>query len=165
MITVTLGTIPFPFKRVIDWLSILLDCEVISEPIFIQHGATDISAIAEHPLVTAVPLLDFESLMKKAQDSRLVISHAGQGSTRAFVEKGASLILLPRLARYGEHIDNHQMLFAKSVQELGVSVCLSLYELKQTVLQPPPYMQKQLFAGPKLSEYLSQKYPVELVKC
>lgn len=142
MITVTLGTIPFPFKRVIDWLEILKKSQVISEPVFVQHGATDIRAIAKHPLVTAVPLLDFKSLMKKAQDSRLVISDAGLCSTRAFVERGASLILLPRLARYGEHIDNHQMLFAESIQELGVSICLSLYELKQTVLQPPPYMQK-----------------------
>jgi UDP-N-acetylglucosamine transferase subunit ALG13 len=98
VITVTLGTIPFSFNRVINWLDILLDCQVISEPIFIQHGVTDISAIAVHPLVTAVPLLDSASLMKIAKDSRLVISHAGQGSTRAFVEKGASLILLPRLA-------------------------------------------------------------------
>jgi UDP-N-acetylglucosamine transferase subunit ALG13 len=163
VITVTLGTIPFPFNRVISWLDILLDTQVIAEPIFIQHGVTDISAIAKYPLVTAVPLIESASLMQTAKNSRLVISHAGQGSTRAFTEKGASLILLPRLARYGEHIDDHQMLFAESVKEFGVTVCLDLYQLKQNILQPPPYMQKQLFEGPKLSQYLCQVYPAKTV--
>ena len=159
MITVTLGTIPFPFNRVIRWLDILLETQVITEPIFIQHGITDISAIAKYSLVTGVPLLESASLMQTAKNSRLVISHAGQGSTRAFTEKGASLILLPRLARYGEHIDNHQMLFAESVKQFGVTVCVDLYQLKESILQPPPYMQKQLFQGPKLSQYLSEVYP------
>ncbi len=164
MITVTLGTIPFPFNRVISWLDILLDSQIITEPIFIQHGVTDISAIAKHPLVKALPLLDSASLMQTAKDSRLVISHAGQGSTRAFIEQGASLILLPRLARYGEHIDNHQLIYAESIKDLGIYACMDLYRLKQSILQPPPYIKKQLFQGPKLSEYLCEIYPAGTIK-
>jgi hypothetical protein len=57
------------------------------------------------------------------------------------------------------------MLFAESVREFGVTVCLTLDEFKQAVLQPPPYIQKQLFEGPKLTEYLSQIYPAETAKC
>jgi len=164
LITVTLGTIPFAFNRVISWLDILLDSQIITEPIFIQHGVTEISAIAKHPLVTAVPLLDTATLMQTAKDSRLVISHAGQGSTRAFIEQGASLILLPRLARYDEHIDNHQLSFAESIRSLGIYVCLDLYQFKQGILHAPPYIKKQLFHGPNLGEYLSKIYPAESIK-
>lgn len=159
MITVTLGTIPFPFDRAINWLNILLEEEVISESVFVQHGVSDVSVLAKHSLITAAPILQTRELMKMVDDSRLIVSHAGQGSTRAFASRGACFILLPRLARFDEHIDDHQLSFAKSVVKFGVPYCLSLEELKQLILQPPPRLQQQLFEGPKLAEHLSKIYP------
>ncbi len=159
MILITLGTIPYQFNRAITWLSILLKEDVISEPVFIQYGVSDISLVVKHPLVTAVPIVQSKELMKMVDNSRLVISHAGQGSTRALASKGACFVLLPRLARYGEHIDDHQLLFARNVEKFGVSHCLSLKELEQFILQPPPAFRQKLFDGPKLADYLLNVYP------
>lgn len=164
MILVTLGTIPFPFNRAINWIDSLLENGVISENVFIQYGVSDVSAIVKHPLVTAESIVQSKDLMKLVDSSRLVISHAGQGSTRAMADRGACFVLLPRLARYGEHIDDHQLLFAKSVENLGVSFCLSLDALEQAVLQPPSHFKGQLFNGPKLVEYLLEVYPQNLQK-
>jgi UDP-N-acetylglucosamine transferase subunit ALG13 len=159
MITITLGTIPYPFNRAVTWLSILLKRDIISEPVFIQYGASDISVVAKHPLVTATPILQSYELMKMVDDSRLVISHAGQGSTRALAKRGACFVLLPRLRRYGEHIDDHQLSFAQSVEKFGISYCLSLEELEPFILQPPPPFQNPLFDGPKLADHLLKVYP------
>jgi UDP-N-acetylglucosamine transferase subunit ALG13 len=159
MITVTLGTIPYQFNRAVTWLSILLEHQIISEPIFIQYGISDISVVAKHPLVTATPILQSCDLMKMIDDSRLVISHAGQGSARALAKRRASFVLLPRLARYGEHIDDHQLSFAQSVEKFGISYCLSLEELEPFILQPPPPFENQLFDGPKLADHLLKVYP------
>ncbi|NJM57646.1 MAG: glycosyl transferase [Synechococcales cyanobacterium RU_4_20] len=158
MITVTLGTIPFQFDRAITWLGILLDRQIITEPVFLQYGSSDISAIAQHPLVTALPVVQSEYLKAQVDASRLVIAHAGQGSTRMLVERSASFIILPRLALHREHIDNHQLMFARGMSNFGIRCCITLDEVVEAVLQPPAPCAVDLFDGPKLAEYLRRCY-------
>lgn len=164
MITVTLGTIPYPFNRAIHWLASCLERGIIWEPVFIQHGVTNVDALLDNKLVTAIPLLRSESLSEVIHDSRLVISHAGQGSTRKLARSDKSFTLLPRQVAYGEHIDNHQLDFAQSIMSFGVGihVCMNLEDLEAALIQPPPPIQKDLFEGPKLSDFLAQKYPGSL---
>ena len=160
MITVILGTSPYPFHRAISWLLTLLQDQVISEPVFIQSGCTDTSVIEGHPLVQTQPLISSDELTKLVSQSRMVISHAGQGSARMLVAQGASFILLPRLARYLEHVDDHQLSFSQATQQFGVNYCLDFEVLKHAILAPPqPLASRKLFSGPKLADYLCQAYP------
>lgn len=158
MITVTLGTIPYSFERAITWLNVLLEQNIIAEPVFVQHGITDVLSIAAHPLVEAKPIVDIEELTERINQSRLVISHGGQGSTSMLAAQEASFILLPRLSQYKEHVDDHQLFFARCVQQYGIQHCLTLKEVEQAILCPPPPFQGQLFSGGKLSEYLKDRY-------
>ncbi|MEM9927482.1 MAG: glycosyltransferase [Cyanobacteria bacterium P01_D01_bin.50] len=159
MITVTLGTIPFSFDRAIGWLDSLLETGVISESVFVQHGITDVSALAKYMHVVTAPIVETSLLKKKVEKSRLIISHAGQGSTRGLANQGACFVLLPRLARYKEHIDDHQLWFARDVEKLGIPYCTSLEHLKLAVKCPPPSFKGQIFDEPKLAEHLMQIYP------
>ncbi len=159
MITMTLGTASFQFDRAISWLSSLLERGVISEPVFVQYGVSDVSPLMKYSLVTAESVLEPQPLFALLDASRLVISHAGQGSTRMLADRGARFVLLPRLKRYAEHVDDHQLWFVETVKELGVHHCLSLKDLEQAVLQPPPRFQKQLFSEPKLANQLLGFYP------
>lgn len=161
MITVTLGTASFQFDRAISWLSSLLERGVISEPVFVQYGVSDVSELMKYSLVTAESVLEPKPLFALLDASRLVISHAGQGSTRMLAARGARFVLLPRLKRYAEHVDDHQLWFVESVKELGVQHCLSLKELEQAILQPPPRFPKQLFNEPKLANHLLAVYPAK----
>ncbi|MBE9226059.1 glycosyl transferase [Phormidium sp. LEGE 05292] len=164
MITVTLGTIPYPFNRVIDWIGILIEKGIISEPVVIQHGVTEISALKKYPQVTTFSIVSLSNMVTLVEKSRLVISHAGQGSTRSLAAKKASFILVPRLARYGEHIDDHQLLFAQCVESLGVKHCLSLETLEEAIKKPPSPLPCALFDSPKLVEHLVKCYPAEKPK-
>lgn len=159
MITVTLGTIAYPFQRALSWIDALICQGVISEPLFVQYGSSDVYQLASHSLVTATPFVELSDLQNRIKDSRLVISHAGQGSTRMLADMEASFTLIPRLAEYGEHIDDHQLLFAKSVESAGVSHCLTLNSLKSFIAHPPQKAQKQLFNSPHLAEHLIHAYP------
>ena len=161
MIFMTLGTISFQFNRAVNWLSYLLESSVISEPVFLQHGSSDASGLVGHPLVTLEPTINGQKMTELVENSRLVISHAGQGSTRMLAAKGCSFILLPRLKKYDEHVDNHQLLFAKAVENFGIKSCCSLEELKSAVLQPPSVFQGEIFQNPKLTEHLLKQYPPE----
>ena len=73
MITVTLGTIPFSFDRAIDWLDSLLEAEVISESVFVQHGTTDVSKLAKYPFVTTEPIVETSFFMKTVRSSRYLM--------------------------------------------------------------------------------------------
>jgi UDP-N-acetylglucosamine transferase subunit ALG13 len=158
MILMTLGTIPFQFDRALLWLNQLIEQNVLAEPIFVQYGVSDISILSHHSFITAEPTVVSERLFTLVDQARLVISHAGQGSTRMLAARGASFVLLPRLKCYQEHIDDHQLEFAQAVESFGVQYCLSFEQLQEAVLNPPPCFQEGLFNGPKLSHYLAEAY-------
>lgn len=159
MITITLGTTPFPFNRLIDWLATLLKERVIVESVFLQYGATDVSPVVNHPLVIASSLVRLNQLFEYIDTSRLVISHAGDGSTRELVVRKQSFVLIPRLARYGEHVDDHQLMFAESMRSLGICYCQSIDDLKDWIMNPPPPVNPSVLNKPKLADYLLHTYP------
>ncbi|MGL5832481.1 MAG: hypothetical protein ACRC1Z_04515 [Waterburya sp.] len=68
MIVFTLGTIIFPFDRAVTWLDLLLEKEIIIEPVLFQHGATSVTRL-KHPLLTSVTSLtktEMQECIKKA---------------------------------------------------------------------------------------------------
>jgi UDP-N-acetylglucosamine transferase subunit ALG13 len=159
MIVVTLGTIPYSFNRAIDWLAFLLKKGVITEPVFVQYGTSNVQMLHSYDQVTLEAFVSSSQLTELVDNARLVISHAGQGSTQMLAARGARFTLLPRLKQYGEHVDDHQLLFSQSVAPLGVQHCLTLEELEYSILTPPSPLKTQLFSGPKLADHLQMNYP------
>ena len=157
MILFTIGTIVYPFERSITWIQTLLEQKIINEPVLVQHGDTSIEGL-DHPLVGTTPWLDRNEMHRAVSEASLVISHAGQGSTRMLADMGARFVLLPRLKCYGEHVDDHQLYFARSVEKLGVRYCTELPQLKAFILNPPPPLPGKLFDAPPLVDHLIQQY-------
>lgn len=162
MIIVTLGTIIFPFERAVDWLSLLLEREIIIEPVLFQHGATPVARL-NHPLLTTVPSLTKTEMQESVRQASMVIAHAGQGSTRMLAKMGVSFVLLPRLKCYGEHIDDHQLLFAQAIEKLGISYCTTFASLLDYVRHPPQPIEGELFNEPSLGKYFREFYQSPLV--
>ena len=157
MIVFTLGTIIFPFDRTVDWLDRLLEGEIITEPVLFQHGATSVARL-HHPLLTSVVSLSKAEMQESIEQASLVISHAGQGSTRMLAKMGASFILLPRLKCYGEHVDDHQLLFAQVVEKFGISYCTEFDSLVNYIQHPPLPFEGKLFDAPSLAKYFHNFY-------
>lgn len=156
MIVFTLGTIFFPFNRSANWLKDLLEQEIINEPVLFQHGATPVNF--KHPLLKGVISLTRQEMCDYIKQSSFVISHAGQGSTRMLAEMGASFVLLPRLKRYGEHVDDHQLLFARAVEKFGIDYCTEFSNLVNFINYPPSPYNRRLFDSPLLVEHFLQRY-------
>jgi len=157
LILVTLGTINFPFPRMTDWLRVLLEQKVISESVLYQHGATSSDSL-NNPLVQKLPMISKEQMQQSIRESRLIISHAGQGSTKMLLESGKSFIIVPRLQRFKEHIDDHQLDFSRAMQRLGIPYAETL-EALTTFLNNPPPAPGTSFQVPRLVDYLREKYP------
>jgi UDP-N-acetylglucosamine transferase subunit ALG13 len=125
VIFVTLGTHQQPFTRALDALAGLDP----AEPMMIQHGAT--SPRAQSATVTWVDYLATDVLIASMRDARVVISHAGVGSAVTAIRAGKKPVLIPRLARFGEHVDDHQLQLARRfaarelalVFEAGDDIC------------------------------------------
>jgi UDP-N-acetylglucosamine transferase subunit ALG13 len=160
MIFITFGTIPYPFDRLVDWIKIMLEDDVITEKIFIQHGSSDISAIEKHYLVNASPIINLSEMNQIIDRASLIISHAGQGTTRKLAATNKSFAIVPRLSKYGEHVDDHQLQFAQSVsREFGVCYCNTIEDFKELILNPPQPIHDNLFHGPKLAQHLLKTFP------
>jgi len=64
------------------------------------------------------------SLEKNVFDKRLreassVISHAGMGTITMALKNHKPLLVMPRLKRYREHVNDHQVATARKFEELG----------------------------------------------
>src|SRR5699024_3415392 len=58
---------------------------------------------------------EFSTIMSKAD---IVITHGGTGAIIGAVKKGKKVIAVPRRAKYGEHVDDHQLQLVGQFKEL-----------------------------------------------
>ena len=129
-IFVPLGTQKFPFKRLIVALNDLIkDGIYTSEDIVMQSTMYDIEPFFVH--VGLIPVDEFNKYM---HDAELVITHAGVNSIISCMQIGKPLLVVPRLHKYGEHVDDHQQEIALLMEEkYNVLVAQDLSELKMMI--------------------------------
>lgn len=121
-IVVSLGTEKFDFGRALRALLRVLpgDAEILW-----QTGATDAADLPIEARAT-VPANELRQAISEAD---LFISHAGTGSALTAFELGKLPLLLPREARHGEHVDDHQMLTADELSQRGLAISARVDEL------------------------------------
>ncbi len=105
MIFISLGSQKFQFNRLLKAVDNLVESGVITDQVFAQTGYSDYlpkNFEYEHHLDRA----DFAERMGR---SDIVITHGGTGSIIGAVKKNKKVIAIPRLPKYGEHVDDHQL--------------------------------------------------------
>ena len=110
--------------------------EIITEPVLFQHGATSVARL-HHPLLTSVISLSKTEMQESIEQASLVISHAGQGSTRMLAEMGASFVLLPRLKCYGRTHRRSSTVICSSGRQFGINYCTEFDSLADCIKHPP----------------------------
>lgn len=105
MIFVTVGSQKFQFDRLLRAIDEQIDSGKIKEEIFAQIG---FSTYRPRHFAFA-KFLDREDFERKVRDSEIVITHGGTGAIVGTLKKGKKVIAVPRLAKYGEHVDDHQL--------------------------------------------------------
>ena len=64
----------------------------------------------------------------------IVITHGGTGAIIGAVKKGKKVIAVPRLAKYGEHVDDHQLQLVKQFDDLNlICPCRDTSELAEAI--------------------------------
>ena len=100
MILVTLGTQKEPFTRLLDYI----EKSNIKDKIIVQAGHNKYQS-EKMELFEFIP---YEEMQKLIDEASLIITHGGTGSILMPLKKGKKIIAVPRLAKYLEHVDDHQ---------------------------------------------------------
>lgn len=134
MILVLLGTQDKPFTRllkIIDRACMLGD---ISEKVIVQAGHTKYTP---HSLSKNMKIYDFisdEKLEKYLDECDLIITHGGVGSIMMGLKKHKKIIAVPRLKKYKEHTNDHQLQIVEKFSKDNYLIYLdNLEKLSETI--------------------------------
>lgn len=105
MIFITLGSQKFQFNRLLEEIDRLVEVGKIEEEVFAQIGYSDyIPRNYKYK-----KFLDREEFSKSMKGSNKVITHGGTGAIIGAVKQGKKVIAVPRLKKFNEHVDDHQL--------------------------------------------------------
>lgn len=113
MIFVTVGSM-FPFDRLIRSVDELVRDKVITDPVEAQIG--DGSYEPKHmPFDRFLSKPEYEAKLQRAE---MIIAHAGAGTIALALAHHKPLLVLPRQAKFAEHVNDHQIPTARKFAEL-----------------------------------------------
>jgi len=127
MIFVTVGTEKFPLDRLLRALDEGIRRSEIGEEVFAQTGHSR-HVPKRFQYSTFLPFNEMITFIQKAD---IVVAHAGAGSTVLCLHLGKVPILFPRFARFGEHLDDHQVEFARQME--GQEKVLTAYDEEELI--------------------------------
>lgn len=104
LIFVCLGTQEFQFDRLLIKVDELVGKKIIQEEVFAQVGYSSYKP-SEFNFKSFLNFNEFDYMLESCN---YVITHGGTGTIIKALRKGKKVIAVPRLKRYGEHVDDHQ---------------------------------------------------------
>ena len=122
MIFVTLGSQKFQFNRLLQAIDRQIESGEITEPVFAQTGWSDYKPVHYE----WAPFLDREDMDAWVAKADVVIAHGGTGAIVGALKAGKKVIAVPRLAKYGEHVDDHQVQLLREFD--GMNLICACYD-------------------------------------
>jgi UDP-N-acetylglucosamine transferase subunit ALG13 len=117
MIFVTVGTHYLGFERLItemDEIAGKIDEEVVA-----QIGSTKYKP-KNMKYFTFVE--DEKEILELYQEARVVVSHAGAGTLLTILNYNKPAVIVPRLHKFNEHIDDHQLELTDVLKDQGKAI-------------------------------------------
>ncbi len=114
MIFLTVGT-QFPFDRLTKSIDEIVSGSVVQEDIFGQIG----DSLYQPRNFRAVAFMDKSEYDRHMREASCVIGHAGIGTITTALEYRRPLLVMPRLKRHGEVVNDHQVVLAKKFEQLS----------------------------------------------
>ena len=118
MIFVTVGTHEQQFNRLIKKIDQLKKDGHIKDDVFIQTGFSDY--IPES--CDWKKFLSYEEMIQKIKDAKIVITHGGPSSFILPLQYGKTPIVVPRMKKYDEHVNDHQVEFCRKYNSLNNNI-------------------------------------------
>ena len=113
MVLVLLGTQKQEFTRLFEMIE--NSNELKNEKIVAQSGYTKYLG----DKIDCIPFMSHDNLIEKIKQANYIICHGGVGTIFDSLYENKKIIALPRLKKYKEHVNDHQMEVCSKLQEEG----------------------------------------------
>ena len=134
MIFVTLGSQKFQFNRLLKKIDELISDGIINEEVFAQIGESTYTP----KQFSYTRFLNREEFSEYMEKCNIVITHGGTGVIINAVKKGKKVIAVPRLKKYNEHVDNHQLQLLKEFEDMRIiETCYDINRLEEKYRKIP----------------------------
>jgi UDP-N-acetylglucosamine transferase subunit ALG13 len=147
VIFATVGTHEDPFDRLIG----ALDALDTDEEIVVQYGYS-----SPPKRVRGESMMPFDAVQDHMARARVVITHGGPASIMQALAHGKVPIVVPRQSGFGEHVDDHQVRFAKRVAD-RVIVVLDIADLPAAIRDYDQHAAAAGTYGPERARRFAEK--------
>lgn len=129
MIFVTVGTHEQQFDRLVKYMDDYANVE--KQEVIIQTGYSTYQPNNCY----WKPFFSYDEMNKCFNDANIIITHGGPSSFLSALQLGKIPIVVPRKKEYGEHVNDHQVLFCREINQRTNSVLLieNISEIKETI--------------------------------
>lgn len=131
MILVTLGTQDKSFHRLLEAIEKQIKLGNIQEEVIVQAGNTEFHS-QKMKILDFIPYEEFDDLIEKCD---LLITHGGVGSIITGLKHQKKVIAAPRLKKYKEHGNDHQLQIINSFDKKGYILPLTDFDFLDKVLE------------------------------
>jgi UDP-N-acetylglucosamine transferase subunit ALG13 len=109
LVVVTVGTDHHPFDRLVRWVDAWAGAAGRSIECFVQTGTSTVT-----PRVAAwASFVSRDELRSLMSNAAAVVCHGGPATIMDCRRAGVKPVVVPRRRALGEHVDDHQVLFAR----------------------------------------------------
>lgn len=115
MILVLLGTQNNSFKRLLEEVEKCIQEGTIKEEVIVQAGFTKY----ESRNMKIFDMISVDEIDKLIEKANIIITHGGVGSIIGSIKKGKKVLAVPRLHKYQEHVNDHQLEIIRAFSKKG----------------------------------------------
>lgn len=132
MIFITLGSQKFQFNRLLIEIDRLISNGKLEEEVFAQIGYSDYRP-KYYKYKEFLSRDEFKEMINRCDK---VITHGGTGAIVGAIKQGKKVIAVPRLKKFGEHVDDHQLQIINEFENMNfIKSATDIKDLENTILK------------------------------
>ena len=141
MIFVSLGTQDKSFVRLLETIDDAIEKGIITEPVVAQIGQT----VYTPKHMECFGFIENQKMSDYIEKCSCVVCHGGVGTISNGVAHGKPVIATPRLAKYGEHHNDHQKQIIEKMAEDGCLIPMwKMEDLKDCLEKAKTFVPKPI---------------------
>ena len=131
MVFVVLGTNDKDFSRLLKAIDHEIEKGTIQEDVIVQSGTTKYHS----KYMKLIDFLSIDEFNKYIEQADYVITHGGVGTILDSLKKNKKIIAVPRLKKYKEHVNDHQLQIITEFEKDGYLLAVDNLDKLETAVQ------------------------------
>jgi len=132
LILIALGTQDKQFYRLLEAVQKQIDDGKIKDEVIVQAGCSSKFKSNNMKIFDLIPMDEFDKLIKKCD---VLITHGGVATIITGLKYNKRVIAAPRLRKYREHVNDHQLQIIDSFADLGYILPLYNFDELYNVIE------------------------------